>query len=362
MSAAAATTTDERKPRHLMTHTLSMAISPARCQSHMKANLTPPNAETDLAEKRAAHKAATGAAAVAIKAEIDAITATIVRIGGDAPVAMAAMADFIVKSAMRHSMDQTMLAKYRMADVSSLHAGDPTVLDFWPLVCNLEAIKTFDPENEAALKVQRAAANKVLKEAREKAKESGAAEPPPPKEEEGDGHGPTTTFHTYVDSAMKCIKGEEKYTTMRVAHRLRDVLSAVVAELVERFSLIAKVSVIDFLGVRTLNAKHLQAIIKIAFIAKTGDEADPGMLELLAYIDAKVDLYNQHLASEKDRKLAEMEPAKKAELEAKEAEAAKAKKKRETISMAQKAQVLAQKAKKSAEEIKAAEAAEVAAK
>ena len=359
---------EAKKKRNLMTEILDISISNARCQSHMKAALIPAETEVLLTEKRAALKATKGAAkaagrsvdedddVVSIKEEIDEITETVVRIGGDAPIAVAALCDFVVKSAMRYAMDQTLAAEHKIVEISALHSGDPASLDVWPLICNLPSITSYFPENEAALKAQRAAENKALKEAREAAKKvreaSGAVEEvnkapaePDDDDDDEDHHGPSTTFHTYVDAATKVVKKEEAYSSMRVANRLREVLSQAVAELVARYSLVAKVVVLELLGVRTLNASHLQALVKSIYVSKLGVEDHPGMVAILAYVTEKVERYHAHLESEKARKWEEMDPAKKAELEAKKAAAAEAKRKRDAAAAKAKAIEMAQKAK-----------------
>jgi hypothetical protein len=366
-AAAPAGAAEAKKKRNLMTEILDISISNARCQSHMKAALTPAETEVLLTEKRAALKAAKEAAKAAgrsvdedddvasIKEELDEITEKVVRIGGDAPIAVAALCDFVVKSAMRYAMDQTLAAEHKMVEISALHSGDPTSLDVWPLICNLPSITSYDPENEAALKAQRAAENKALKEAREaakKAREAGEAveevkkAPAEPEDDDDeDHHGPSTTFHTYVDAATKAVKKGEAYSSMRVANRLREVLSQAVADLVARYSLVAKVVVLELLGVRTLNASHLQALVKSIYVSKLGVEDHPGMVAILAYVTEKVERYHAHLESEKARKWEEMDPAKKAELEAKKAAAAEAKKKRDAANAKAKAIEMAQKAK-----------------
>lgn len=364
---------EAKKKRNLMTEILDISISNARCQSHMKASLTPADMEALLTEKRAALKAAkeavkaaggdaeADAGVAAIKKDLDDTTEKVVRIGGDAPIAMAAMTDYVVKSAMRYAMDQTIAAEHKMVEIAAIHSGDPSTLDIWPLICNLSSITTYDPENEAALKAQRASANKALKEGREaakKAKEAGAGDADEAKvvaadDDDEDHHGPTTTFHTYVDSATKAVKKEDAYAQMRVAHRLREVLSAAVAELVARYSLVAKVSVLDLLGVRTLNASHLQAIIKIAYVSKLGTDDNAGMQAILDYVAEKVALYHAHLESEKDRKWEEMDPSKKVELEEKKVALSEAKKVRDAATAKAKAIEMAQKAKALAAQVKA---------
>lgn len=362
----------DKKKRNLMTETLGISISNARCQSHMKASLISPEIEAQLTEKRAALKAAKEAAKAegrafdddddiaSLKADIDEITEQVVRIGGDAPIAMAALADWVAKSCLRRAMDQTIAANHKMVEIAALHAGDLSTLDVYALIQDLPAIVTYDPENERTLREERAAANKAQKAAREAAKlAKEAGEPAAAKaekevaedEEDEDAHGPSTTFHTYVDNATKKVKEDETYAAMRVSQRLREVVSDIVAEFVSRFSKVAKVSVLELLGVRTLNAGHLQALAKSIFVLKTGDEEDENMKAVLDYVAAKLKLYHDHLEAEKSRKWEEMDPTKKAELEAKKAAAADAKKKRDAENAKTKAIEMAKRAKELAAQV-----------
>lgn len=355
--AAISETAETKKKRHLMTETLTIDISNARCQSHMKAALTHTKTETLLAEKRAALKAAKAAAKAAgraipkdadvasIKKELNSITSGLVRIGGDAPIIIASLCDLVVKSAMRYAIGQTLAAKHTMVEISALFSGDPTILDMWPLICDLPSITSYDPKYEIELKAQRAMKNKNLKASREAAKksrEAGAAaenvkKAAPDDDDDDDDDDedrrivPTTTFHTYVASATKTVKKEEAFPLLRVSNRLREVLSQAVAELVARFTVVAKVAVLELLGVRTLNASHIKTLIKIIFVKQTGVEDSPAMVEILAYVSKKVASYHTHLEDEKIRKWGEMDPAKQKEILDKQAAVAEAKKKRNII-------------------------------
>lgn len=320
-----------KKKRNLMTEILGISISNARCLSHMKATLTPPEAEIlpklreELKNLKAAAKME-GAEeddppekVVAKQKEIEALNSEIVRIGGDAPIAMAAMCDYIVKSAIAYSMGQTVQAGHKMVELSALHAGEPSKnLDVWPLIASLPSIAEYDPTVEAALKTQRAAENRAMKEAREatkKARDDDSAGPEAAASagpeaaasaadcdaEDGDGEpgGSTTTFHTYVDQATKAVKKDEAFASMRVANRLREVLSKAVAEFVDRISRVAKVSTLELMCVRTLNAKHLLPIFKAIYVSQLVVKEYPRMLPALDYVNCKVKAYEQY---EKDRK------------------------------------------------------------
>lgn len=362
----------QKKKRTAMPAVLDISISSARCQSHMKATLTPAEVEVQLIEKRAALKVAKDAAkeadraladdatVVALKKEIYAIGADVVRIGSDAPVAMATLADMVVKDVLEFAMDQTLAAEHKMVEVAAIHSGKPQNMKVWPVICNLPAISEYNPEHEAELRKERAAANKVQKLAREakkaakdgkevtaeakEAAEAVAAQKDAPADDD-EQHGPATTFHTYVDNATKAVKADDKYKTMRVSHRLRDVVADLVAQLVSNLSLVAKVNVQDLLDVSTLKACHLQSTIKAIYVHAYGTEDNQGMKEVLAYIDEKVRRYKDHVQAEKQRRIDEMDPEKKAEIEAKKAEAAEAKKIRDAATAKEKAIKMAQHAK-----------------
>ena len=332
--------------RHQMTQILGIDISNARCHAHMKGNLIPAETEASLVEKRANLKAAKDAAKIAgqpfeeveeisaLKAEVDEINEKVVRIGGDAPIAMATIADWVTKALIKFAMDQTIAADRRMVEVAALHGGALEELGVWTLVRNLPSIVNYNADAEEALRKERAAANKAAKEVREAAKkvndEGAPADARGEKNDDADddeSHGVTTTFNTYVDNATKTVKNEEAYKQMRVSNRLREVISTAVAELVASLSKVAKVAVLDLMGVRTLTAAHLKSVVKILYVRELGVEDHPGLLEVLAYVDAKLEAYHRHLEAEKGRKWDQMDPAKKEELEAKKAAAEEERKK-----------------------------------
>lgn len=353
---------DTKKRRNLMTEILDISISNARCQSHMKAALVPADLEASIGEKRAEIKSAKedDKDTTELKKELDELTEGVVRIGGDAPIAIAALSDYVVKSTMRYAMDNTLSSNHKMVEISSLHNDDcGTELEVWPLICDLPSISSYDPEHEALLKADRAEKNKAQKEAREAKKTAGEqstktqATNNESESDEADGESPrvSTTFHTYVDAATKMVKKEETYSTMRVSNRVREVLSQMVAELVARYSHVAKVVVLELLGVRTLNASHINALVKSIYISKVGvdtmtESGDNLVISpVLDYISEKVRLYHEHLEQEKERKLEEMDPEEKAKLEEEEVEKAKAKKRRDAENAKNRARKMAAKAK-----------------
>jgi hypothetical protein len=346
---AAEVAATEKKQRNLMTDILGINISGARCQNHIKAALTPTGEDVEhlaqiqakKAEIKAAKEEAKAAGVapnkdetvVALTAELAALGNLSIRTSGDASIAMATICDYVVKSALRYAMNQTVVAKHKTVNVEALHAGDMKSLDVWPLICDLPSIAGYDPQKEVELQAQRAAENKAHKEAREalkKAQASGDAAAIAAAEEglkahadsdEEDEHaGPATTFHTYVDSATKAVKKENDYAAMRVSNRLRVVLSTMLSELVKHISLASKKALLGILKVRTLSARHFLASVSVMYVAKTGADKNAALDALVGYVLEKVESYQSHIEAEKTRKWEEMAPEKKALIVAKREE------------------------------------------
>lgn len=348
----------EKKTRNLMTDRLDLAISTARCDAHMRHQFTPPDLEEQLSAKRAEIKELKEVAeadgrnpsededVLQAKAELAELNKSVVRISHDAPIAMASLCDKIAKNLLCWSMDQTILSGGKMVEIKALHDGDLTTSEVWPLIGDLKAVKDYDPEHEECLRKEQAAANKRQKEARAAAKaarEAGEEVPAPAeeaKEEDGsEEEGPTTTFNTYIDNALKAVKTEndEAYGPMRVTNRLRQVISDIIAEFIAVRSQVAKVNVLELLGVRTLSAAQLLTMVKITYIEKTGETDNESMVKICEFVKSKIALFEKHLADEAARKEASLTPEQKAEIQQKKEAAAAAKLKRDAAAAKRKA-------------------------
>jgi hypothetical protein len=351
-AAAAAPHQGEKKhTRNQLTDVLSIDIAPARVHSHIKNAVLPPAIEKQLTEKRELLKAAKAIAQQAgqpleetegeplaaetagvlqLKEEIKQLSQQVVRIGGDAHIATAALCDWIAKNLLRHALGQTLAAEHKIAEIGALHSGGLESHPVWPLVCDLGALADYDPAQEEELRKARTAANKAQKQARTAAKrlreeggeeaangvgpggedEAGGAPAPGEKGGAAPQAGGTTTFHTYVDNATKGVKQEEPFEgKVRVSYRLREVISETVAEFVERFSQYAKVNVLELLDVRTLNAKHIVAMVRGAYILKLGADGPAAAAGVVDYVNDKLTLYGVHLENERRRKERKTQPA-----------------------------------------------------
>lgn len=344
-----------KRTRVQLAHILGVDVSQARCATHLKQNLGDETVEGEIKDLRAALKKAKedGADLEPIKAQIAEKSKALVRISGETPIAAAVIWDGAVKEILRHGMDQAIASDRKIVDTPHLHDGSPPSLVYYPLFSKCEIWDRYDQDHEEELKKERAASNKAAKEAREAkkaaAEEKGAKAPAakaPAAEEDGeeDNESPTkTTFYTYVENALKTVKKDEPYKSMRVSNRVREYLSELVAQGIARQALLARIIVQRVMGVRTMNADHVKAVVHVLM-------ADEGRIpeqinQVTGQIDEKLNLYHEHLAEEKAKKAAALDEAKKAEIERKKHEFDLNRKKKQAELAKKRAIEAAQKAK-----------------
>jgi hypothetical protein len=339
----------EKKSRVQLAQILHINISQARCATHLKQNLGDETTEAEIKELRKGLKAAKDAEATAeeieaIKAQITEKSRTLVRISSETPIAAAVIWDCGIKELLRHGMDQAVASDRKIVEVSHLHDGAPSDLLYWPLYKKCPAWTDYDPDHEDELKKERANANKAAKEAREAKKaapvvtgkaaagKAGAKAPAKvveePEEEEDHAEHTKTTFYTYVENSLKTVKKDEPYKSMRVSNRVREYLSDLVAQGIARLAHLARIIVQRVMGVRTMNADHVKAVVDLLM---SDEGRDPQQVdEVTAQIDEKLAVYHEHLDSEKVKKAAALGDDKKAENERKQLEAELARKLKQT--------------------------------
>ncbi len=331
---AAKNTETKTTPRTNATQLLGIDIAVARTRAHMKAVFAPVDTEAELKSKRAVRdelkqkpnpRASDTKKIAALDRDIKAITSKIVRIGGESQIVVAVAADVVVKSLIRHAMDQTLSTDHKTADLKALHGpasdtiGDLSSLGVWPLIRDLPAVANYSPEHELALKAQRAAASRAAKDA----KDAGVAVPNLvlPKEDGDDSV--STRFTTYVKHAETTVKEDGKYANMRVATSLRENLATIVAQFVKSISVCAQVVVLKLLNVRTLTADHLVSVFEALF--EFSGVAPDTQAEILDVIRDKLCTFRAHVESEQARRIQEMSADELAEMAAKKKAATMAK-------------------------------------
>lgn len=365
---APAATAAEKKTRQQLTNILQINISQARCHTHLKQNLGDEHIEAEIKELRKQLKAAKDGGDAdgekELKAKINELSKALVRISSETPIAAAVVMDCLVKEILRHGMDQAIASERKIVEVAHLHDGNPASMLYYPIFNKLPSFAEYNPDHEEELRKERAAANKAAKEAREAKKAAAAAEKAgakggakaapkaaakaaPAEEDDEDGEEEhaehtKTTFFTYVENALKTVKKDEPYRTMRVSNRVREYLSDLVAEGLARLAAHSRIIVQHVVGVRTMNADHIKAVVHL-LMADEG-RTDEQIEEVKSQIDEKLDVYHGHLKSEKEKKAASLAAEKKAELERKKLEADLIRKKKQAELAKKRAQEAAAKA------------------
>jgi hypothetical protein len=317
---------EEKKTRIQLASVLHISISQARCGAHLKQNLSDEQVEEKIRvlrqEKERLEKEPAGAAAAEVlKQKISDLSKGLVRMSSKTPIATAVVMDALVKELIRHGMDRAAAAERKVVEVANLHEAAAGLV-YYPLVNKLPAFAGYNPEHEEDLRRRRATKNKAAKEAREAKKggapEAGAREPKGEEDSEGGGEHPKTTFHTYVETALKAVKQAEPYSSMRVSNRVREYLSQLLAEAITRLAVLSRIIVQQVMGVRTMDADHVKAIIHVLMVDEGRGEAQ--IEDVKRLIDEKLALYEEHMRREKDKKAALQAGEKKAETEHKRLE------------------------------------------
>ena len=302
---------EAKRTRVQLAHILGVDVSQARCATHLKQNLGDEAVEAEIKELRASLKKAkeAGDDPRNLKAQVAERSKSLVRISGETPIAAAVIWDGAVKEILRHGMDQAITGDRKNVEACHLHDGTPSALIYFPLFSKCDAWASYDQNREDELKKERAATNKAAKEAKKDVK-ANAEGKPPPHDDEDDDSSTKTTFYTYVENALKTVKKDEPYKNMRVSSRVREYLSELVAQGIARQALLARIIVQRVMGVRTMNADHVKAVVHV-LMADEGRTSDQ-INQVTGQIDSKLSLYHDHLSDEKTKKVAAFDEAKKA--------------------------------------------------
>lgn len=337
---------DSKRIRVQLAHIIGVDVSQARCATHLKQNLGDEAVEGEVKELRAALKLVkeNGGDPESIKAQIVDKSKSLVRISGETPIAAAVIWDGAVKEILRHGMDQAITAGKKIVDTAHLHEGAPSALAYYPLFSKCECWTGYNQNHEEELKKGRAATNKAAKGVKKAAIDGkDAADGKAADDCEDDSESTKTTFYTYVENALKTVKKDEHYKNMRVSNRVREYCSELVAQGISRQALLARIIVQRIMGVRTMNADHVKAVVHV-LMADEGRTADQINL-VTDQIDEKLRLYHEHLVDEKDKKVAAFDETKKGEVDRKKRECDLTRKKKQAELAKKRAIEAAQKAK-----------------
>lgn len=343
----------ESRSSNKMTTMLGLTTSTSRCREHMIAGLTPEQVRTDLSKKRsrqrtlvatakanatsahegeseadvaaavttAVEEVHTSAEYIRNKEEISDLVKQSIHIGGETPIAMAAITTRISQDLIQMCFENTLTNGRKNVEIGSLHQDSVRALDIWPLIQHLDVFTQYDPEEETRLKAQYTETN-AKNNARDKerkqllaayeaavarrtaALEAGTPEneleplpeevKPVPKKSTAS-RGPTN-FKTYIGNAVtKCKQRDERYKSMRVSQRLRTVLSDVIVQFIARFCLVARNTIRHLVGVRTFLGKHIYGLIRNIYLHSTGSLQMSN--ELILYTTGLVAKYHKITAN-----------------------------------------------------------------
>jgi hypothetical protein len=296
---------------------LHINISQARCATHLKQNLGDDAVELQVKNLRAELKMALdkgdAAAAAALREKIAAAGKSLVRISSETPIAVAVVWDSAVKELLRRGMDRAIAADRKIVDVTHLHEGDAAAaLTLSPLYSKCPLWSTFNVEQENALKKERAAPKEVAEAVEAPAEEDDLSK---------------NSFYTYVENALKTVKKDEAYKTMRVSNRVREYIAELVTQGIARNTAQSRIIVQRIVGVRTMNADHVKVVVNM-LMADAG-RTDAEINAITSLIDEKLVLYHNHLQSERAKKVQTLDATQQAALAQKNNEIMLARKKKQ---------------------------------
>ena len=295
---------------------LNINISQARCATHVKQHLGDEAAEKTVKDLRVALKAANdaGNAAVAetLRAQLVTAAKNLVRISSETPIAIAVVNDCLAKELLRHGMDRAIAGERKIVDVGHLHEACAG-LTFSPIYGTCPIWLTYDNLSKEAKAEAKA---KAEAEAKTEAKADEAEVEESSK----------NSFYTYIENALKTVKKEEPYKTMRVSNRVREYVAELVAQGIARITSLARIIVQRIVGVRTMNADHVKVVVHM-LMADAGRSAE-SIQAISNIIDEKLALYHTHLNGEREKKTRALDSTQLAALERKQREATLSRKKK----------------------------------
>lgn len=360
---------EKKHPRTQMRQVLGISASPARCATVIKAVLTTPEAEaqqTVLREKMKAAAAAAEAAekggdapgaaakkeeAAAAKKELAELAEQQVRLSSQTPISMAVVVDGVIKSLLTHAMgDAAKGATRKMVNVANFHSAGVEELACYPLFANCKTWKEYSEEKEGELEAARTAQNKQVKLEREAAKkaaaETGAAVVKAPKapapaaegEEEG-----KVSFATYVDNALHDVKETAEFAAMRVSGRVKDYVSDLIFEVVQRLATLSHLVVTQMVAVKTMTTEHVMSVV--TFLMTDAGKGAEEIEKVLEPVKKALQCNQEHRQAETAAKVAKQTPEKLAEIKAKKEEQDRQRMQRQAAQTRARAIAFAQKAK-----------------
>jgi hypothetical protein len=352
------------KKRQQLTDILGISISPARCAAHLKKNLYNKEIDEVIHALRTKLKDCSEEDAKTVKKDISLYSQKIIRISSETSTVMAVICDGFVEDLLKHSISETLASNKKMVDVNYIMSGDHKKNLYYSIYYKLPSFVNYDPSNYEELKKKRTEENKKNKKNKKVADETVSDEPvvepvvetvtepvvdPVTVESVDDGK---TTFNTYIDAVLKNVKKQLQLSDnvkIRTSIEVRDFLSDMIVECIKRFVTLSKIFIQQIVGVRTMNADHIKAIVHM--FMKDEGSTDEQINTVLGKINDKIDLFHRHIVNEKENKFNELDDRVKQDILDKKTEKNFNKKQKDLQQAEKRAQDITEKIKKLKEDI-----------
>lgn len=351
---------NDNKKRQQLTDVLNISISPARCAAHLKKNLVNKEIDTEIHNLREKLKVVTDESEkISIKEEISALSQKVVRISSETSTVMAVICDGFVEDLLKHSINETLSSNKKMVDVNYIMSGDHKKNLYYSIYHKLPTFINYDSKVYEENRKRKLEENKKAKK-NKKENELTETEVQPIESEQNitstfsaeDTNDGKTTFNTYIDAVLKNVKKDLQLAEnikIRTSIEVRDFLSDMIIECIKRFVTLSKIFVQQIMGVRTMNANHIKAIVHM-FMKDEGN-TDEQIDIVINKINEKINLFQKHIVSEKANRLADLDEVSKQELLNKQAEKVKNRKKKDLQLAEKRALDAAERVKKLVEEV-----------
>lgn len=312
-------TTQEKTNRVNLSKILGINISQSRCDTQIRQFMSNPQTETELKAVRLELKTlvTTDPRYEEVKQKERELAGKCVRVSVAAPVATALIWDDCINEIIKYTLDNAIAARAKIAEVEHLHSGTPSTMKFWPLFNNCKIWKEYDFEFEKSLKVKKREQTKLNKKSKSSAEltseptelssaqvTSAQTEAPATDATSSQidvvlGSTEKVKYGTYIEAIVHQVKESEAYKTMRVSTRLREYLSDLVAQGVNRMCSIVQI-LITFNKIKTVNYSHF-VLASEMLMADGGQEASV-IREIVLRVGTEINKLERFLNEESHRK------------------------------------------------------------
>ena len=194
----------------------------------------------------------------------------IIRLSKEVPIAIAIVSDFIIRDLITFGIERA-LTKNDKSDkkrasttvnLSHLFEEGYDNTKVYPMISTLKTFEKYVKTPE------------LLKKAKKLTEEETGSDAKSDDDTSSSEEGDNINFKRYIQKFIKeDIRNDPKYNTIRVSNYVKEFLSNLIVDLLERISMYSKIIVHNIAGARTLNTDYLINIIKLFM-----SHRDPGFV------------------------------------------------------------------------------------